>query len=82
MVVVGVTTIKDCYYTAFEAVRGGGVGYFCTVGRLHRRRRWIVAGGGDAGGRRQGARRRDARGLLAGDTPLSTPRAGTICRFG
>ena len=40
------------------------------------------AGGGDAGGRRHGARRRAWRRLMAGDTPLTTPRVGTICRFG
>ena len=79
--VCGATTIKVCLCTAFVAVDCVGVGYFCTVPTLHRRRRWIVAGGGDAGGRRHGARRRAWRRLLAGDTPLSTPRAGTICRF-
>ena len=56
MVCRGVTTIKVYLCTVFEAVRGGGVGYFCTDATLHRRRRWIEAGGGDAGGRRHGAR--------------------------
>ena len=41
----GATTIKDCYYTAFEAVIGGGEGYFCTDATLHRRRRWIGSRG-------------------------------------
>ena len=50
VVVVGAATIKVCFCTAFEAVSGGGDGYFCTVPTLHRRRRWIVAGGGEAGG--------------------------------
>ena len=41
VVYYGAATIKVCLCTAFEAVRGGGMDYFCTVGRLHRRRRWI-----------------------------------------
>ena len=41
VVCCGAATIKVCNYTAFEAVRGGGEGYFCTVPTLHRRRRWI-----------------------------------------
>lgn len=36
MVCRGVMTIKVCLCTAFVAVDGGGDGYFCTVGRLHR----------------------------------------------
>ena len=46
VVVVGAATIKVCNYTAFEAVRGGGEGYFCTVGRLHRDGRGSGAGDG------------------------------------
>ena len=41
----GATTIKVCNYTAFEAVRGGGMDYFCTDATLHRRRRWIGSRG-------------------------------------
>lgn len=41
----GVTTIKVCYCTAFEAGSGGREGYFCTVATLHRRRRWIGSRG-------------------------------------
>jgi len=70
VVCYGVTTIKDCYYTAFGAMRGVGEGYFCTVPTLHRRRRWIGSRGrvqlvrlegggrvpgGEAGGRAGGA---------------------------
>lgn len=32
------------------AVRGGGMGYFCTDATLHRRRRWIRSRGRDADG--------------------------------
>jgi hypothetical protein len=49
VVVVGAFLIKVYDCTAFEAVRGGGGGYFCTVSFLHRRRAWI---GRDDGGRR------------------------------
>lgn len=34
-----------CLCTAFEAVRGGVEGYFCTVPTLHRRRWWIGSRG-------------------------------------
>lgn len=37
----GATTIKVYLCTAFEVVRDGREGYFCTVATLHRRRRWI-----------------------------------------
>ena len=43
--------------------------YFCTDATLHRRRRWIMAGGGDAGGRRQGAQVVRLAGGLAGLYP-------------
>ena len=56
VVCYGAATIKVCNCTAFVSVRGGREDYFCTVATLHRRRRWIVSGGGEAGGRRQGAR--------------------------
>ena len=46
----GAATIKVCLCTAFEAVDGGGEGYFCTVPILHRRRRWIGSRGRDADG--------------------------------
>ena len=39
--VCGAATIKVCNCTAFDAVDGGGSGYFCTDASLHRRRRWI-----------------------------------------
>ena len=71
MVVVGAATIKDCYYTAFEAVRGGGEGYFCTVPTLHRRRWWIGSRGQvqlvrlDGGGR--DADGSQAEGMAAAD---------------
>ena len=45
VVCYGATTIKVCFCTAFEAVRGGGVDYFCTVPTLHRRQRWIGSRG-------------------------------------
>ena len=41
MVCRGAATIKVYLCTAFEAVRGGGESYYCTVPTLHRRRRWI-----------------------------------------
>ena len=45
--------------------------YFCTDATLHRRRRWIMAGGGEAGGRRQGAQVVRLAGGLAGLYPPS-----------
>lgn len=50
VVCYGAATIKECLCTAFEAVRGGGEGYFCTVPTLHRRRRWIGSRGRGADG--------------------------------
>ena len=44
VVVVGALLIKVYDCTAFEAVRGGGEGYFCTVSFLHRLRAWIGTG--------------------------------------
>ena len=45
VVCYGAATIKVCKYTAFVAVRGGGMDYFCSVPTLHRRRWWIGSRG-------------------------------------
>ena len=45
VVCYGITTIKVCNYTAFEAWSGGGMDYFCTDATLHRRRWWIGSRG-------------------------------------
>lgn len=45
MVCYGAATIKVYLCTAFAAVRGGGMDYFCTDATLHRRRWWIGSRG-------------------------------------
>ena len=78
VVCYGVTTIKVCYCTAFVAVSGGGMDYFCTVPTLHRRRRWIVAGGGEAGGGGMVPGGWRGGGGWRGYTPFRSDMVGTI----
>ena len=65
MVCRGAATIKVYLCTAFDAVRGGGEGYFCTVPILHRRRRWIGSRWRDADGS-QAVRLEEGRAAAAG----------------
>lgn len=89
VVCYGAATIKVYLCTAFVAVSGGWEGYFCTVGRVHRRRRWIGSRGRvqlvrlEGGGRDADGSQAEGMAAAAGRRyPLRSDMVGTICRFG